>query len=63
MAQRVTTRVIHTIDIDLQDDVLAKIESGDEVEVRFNYRGETTSVKRLTFRDTDRILNPRNPKY
>lgn len=36
MAIRSTTRTIHTIVIDLPDDVLAKIESMDEVEIQFN---------------------------
>ena len=32
------TRTIHTITIDLPDEVVAKIEQGDEVEVFFNAR-------------------------
>ncbi len=35
MAIRSETRTTHTITIDLPDDVLAKIEAGDEVEVIF----------------------------
>lgn len=39
MAIRSETRTTHTITIDIPDDVLAKIEQGDEVEVFFNGRG------------------------
>lgn len=35
MAIRSETRTTHTITIDLPDDVLAKIQVGDEVEVQF----------------------------
>lgn len=38
MGIRSETRTIHTITIDLPDDVLARIESMDEVEVIFNSR-------------------------
>lgn len=38
MAQFSTTRTIHTITIDLQDDVLAAIAAGDEVEIEFRSR-------------------------
>lgn len=38
MAIRSETRTIHTITIDLPDDVLARIEKYDEVEVIFNSR-------------------------
>lgn len=36
MGIRSNTRTIHCIHIDLPDDVLAKIESGDQVEIMFN---------------------------
>jgi len=39
MAIRSETRTTHTITIDLPDDVLAKIQAGDDVEVFFNGRG------------------------
>lgn len=38
MSIRSETRTIHTITIALPDDVLAKIEQGDEVEVMFHSR-------------------------
>lgn len=39
MAIRSETRTTHTITIDIPDDVLAKIEEGDEVEIMLNGRG------------------------
>ena len=38
MAIHSETRTIHTIIIDLPDDVIGKIEAGDQVEVMFNSR-------------------------
>lgn len=52
MAIRSETRTTHTITIDLPDDVLAKIESGDEVEVMFLSRtadGRTPRPMRLSY--------------
>lgn len=52
MAIYSNTRTIHTITIDLPDDVLAKIESCDEVEVVFNsrlVRGRTPRPTRLSY--------------
>ena len=51
MAQTVQSRTIHTIFIDVQDDILAKIESADEVEVVLSSRNGQTSPKKLTYRD------------
>lgn len=56
MSQRVDTRTIHTITIDLEDQVLAGIESGDEVEIIFMTRSRPLSPKKLTFRDVSRLL-------
>ena len=60
MAQSVETRTIHTIRIDLQDDVLAKIEQGDEVEVILQGRSGATTAKKLTYRDM-LALDPEGP--
>ena len=38
MAIRSETRTIHTIVIDLPDDVIGSMETGDEIEVIFNSR-------------------------
>lgn len=56
MAQQVQTRTIHTITIDVQDDVLSKIEEGDEVEVLLVSRYGATSSKKLTYRDIQRLV-------
>jgi hypothetical protein len=56
MAQHVQTRTIHTIFIDLQDDVLAKIEQGDEVEVVLQTRSGSTHSK-INERALDRLLD------
>jgi len=56
MGQVRTTRTIHTIAIDLLDDVLSGIEEGDEVEVVLRSRAGYTSTKKLTYRDTEGIL-------
>lgn len=45
MSQHVTTRTIHTIHIDLQDQVLEKIQDGDEVEVVLQSRLGSTQSK------------------
>lgn len=52
MAIRSETRTTHTITIDLPDDVLARIEHGDEVEVQFISRtatGRTPRPVRLSY--------------
>ena len=51
MAQHRHTRTIHTIIIDLQDDVLAGIDMGDEVEVSLQTREGATRPKRLPYSD------------
>lgn len=56
MAQQVDTRTIHTITIDLEDQVLGGIESGDEVEIIFRSRGSYSAPRKLTFRDVSRLL-------
>lgn len=57
MAQHIDSRTIHTIRIDLQDDILGKIEQGDEVEVVLMTRsGGITNAKKLTYRDLDSLL-------
>ena len=46
------TRTIHTITIDMPDNVLGKIEQGDEVEVQFRSRtagGRTPRPIRLSY--------------
>lgn len=55
MAQRVDTRTIHTITIDLQDDVLAGIQPSDEGEIILVHRGSQTTRKKLTYRDIDTL--------
>lgn len=40
MAIHSDTRTIHTIHIDLPDDILGKMEAGDEIEVMFHTRAE-----------------------
>jgi hypothetical protein len=52
MAQHTETRTIHTIHIDLQDDTLAAIAAGDEVEVMLHSRtawGRTPRPYRLSY--------------
>jgi hypothetical protein len=56
MAQYIHSRTIHTITIDVNDDVIGKIEEGDEVEIILSSRfGQTrskmgyTGVQRLVF--------------
>lgn len=51
MAQHVDTRTIHTIHIDLLDDTLERVDSGDEVEVVLHSRAGSSAPKKLTFRD------------
>jgi hypothetical protein len=46
MSIRSETRTTHTITIDMPDDILAKIEMGDEVEVRFETRVRSTGMIR-----------------
>jgi hypothetical protein len=49
---RTETRTIHTIHIDLTDEVLARIEAGDEVEVMLHSRtaaGRTPRPFRLSY--------------
>ena len=55
MSQHISSRTIHTIHIDLQDDVLGKIEQGDEVEVILSSRLGMSTAKRLTWRDLESL--------
>jgi DNA-binding protein Fis len=57
MGQRVNTRTIHTIEIDVLDDVLAKIDRNDEVEIVLVGRNGQTLAKKLTYRDLDRLIS------
>jgi hypothetical protein len=55
MAIRTETRTIHTVYVDVPDDALARVESGDEVEIVLVGRFGPTSRKRLTYRDVVRL--------
>lgn len=64
MAIRSETRTTHIITIDLPDDVLAKIESGDEVEVFFQSMtrsgGRTPRPMRLSWSWVNYIMGWNN---
>lgn len=49
MAQHVTTRTIHTVTIDVQDDVLSRIEMGDEIEIVLASRNGVTRPMKLNY--------------
>jgi len=51
-----TTRTVHTITIDMPDDVLGALEIGDQVEVVLVSRTGHTGPKTLTYRDIERLL-------
>lgn len=60
MAIRSETRTTHTITIDLPDDVIGKIQSGDEVEVVFNSSvagGRIPRPSRLSYGWVNYLLN------
>lgn len=57
MAQRIDTRTIHTIFIDIQDDILGKFEANDEVEVVLSSRSGQTLPKKLSYRDLTHLTN------
>lgn len=57
MAQRIDSRTIHTIHIDLTDDVLAVLESGNEVEIVLHAGSGNTSAKKLTYRDVESLID------
>jgi hypothetical protein len=60
MAQRRTTRTIHTFTIDLQDDMLAGVDTmGDEVEVVLVSRVGQTLPKKLSQKDLFYLLEGR----
>jgi hypothetical protein len=56
MSQHVDTRTIHTITIDVQDDVIGKVEEGDEVEFVLTTRYGPLSRKKATWRDIQTIV-------
>ena len=56
MAQHIASRTVHTIHIDLNDDVLGKIEVMDEVEVVLSSRNGQTATRKLTYRDLRNLL-------
>lgn len=51
MAQHIHSRTIHTVTIDLQDDILAKLEAGDEVEIVLQSRNGQSRAKKLSMGD------------
>lgn len=61
MAQHIDSRTIHTIHIDVTDDVLAVIESGNEVEVVLHARSGSTAAKKLTYRDIENLIDGTSP--
>ena len=60
MAQQVTTRTIHTVVIDVQDDILAGISDTDIVEIVLAGRNDYTRPKTLTYRDLTALLGDRD---
>lgn len=59
MAQHLSSRTIHTLTIDIQDDMLSRMEAGDELEVVLVSRVGSTLPKKLTVRDTYHLLEGR----
>lgn len=45
MSQHVDTRTIHTIHIDIEDQVISRIEEGDEVEIVLHGRSGSSQSK------------------
>ena len=56
MAINRSTRTVHTLTIDVPDDVLGALEIGDQVEVVLVSRSGGTGPKTLTYRDLERLL-------
>jgi hypothetical protein len=58
MAIRSETRTVHTVHVDLPDDVLGRIEFGDEVEVQFHSRAQNRlpAPVRLSYTALNRLL-------
>jgi len=61
MGQTRDTRTIHTITIDLQDDMLSSVEPADEVEIVIRGR-YGTATKKLTYRERMLMLGEMEPK-
>lgn len=57
MAQHIDSRTIHTIHIDLNDNILEKLEAGDEVEVVLSSRNGQTRAKKLSYTDVLDLLD------
>lgn len=56
MSVRVSTRTVHTLEIDVPDDALSNVEVADEVEVVLVSRFGATTRHRLSYRDLSRLL-------
>lgn len=54
----IQSRTIHTIFVTLPDDVLGQVEVDNDIEVIFQSRNGTSTVKKLTYRDVQSLLNP-----
>jgi hypothetical protein len=61
MAMHKDTRTIHTIYIDLADDVLAGIEAHDEVEIVVQSTTGQAQAKKLNYRDRMVVLGDPDP--
>ena len=61
MAQKRDTRTIHTILIDVQDDIIGGIEVGDEVEIVLVSRDGMTRPIKLSSGNIQRLVNPYAP--
>ena len=63
MSVRISTRTVHTIEIDVPDDVLGNVEVGDDVEVVLVSRFGQTQRRRLPYRDLSNLLAGSKPVY
>lgn len=62
MSQNIESRTVHTIYIDLSDDVISKIEYGDDVYVVLQSRNSYTAPKRLSHGDIAGLAGIADPK-
>jgi hypothetical protein len=65
MAITSETRTIHTVFIDLPDDIVGKWEFGDQVEIVVASRNGSARSKKLTWGDVNALTeeNPSNRPY
>ena len=56
MSQRIDTRTVHTIEIDIDEKILLQLHTNDEIEVCFTGLSGRTNPRKLSYTEKLRLL-------